>query len=54
VGDSAADDAAIMSPDAPRRSPRRARRDPLSRPARLAGIAQTLGLAIGAPEFQRR
>jgi hypothetical protein len=27
---------------------------PLSRPVELSGLAQVVGLAIGAPEFQRR
>ncbi|MGI8497778.1 MAG: DUF1800 domain-containing protein [Gemmatimonadaceae bacterium] len=30
------------------------RRDPLGRPAELQGLAQVIGLALGAPEFQRR
>ena len=37
----------------PPRGPR-ARRDPLARPAGLTGLAQVVGLALGAPEFQRR
>ena len=27
---------------------------PLGRPVQLEGLAQVVGLAIGAPEFQRR
>ncbi len=30
------------------------RRDPLSRPANLDGLEEVIGLALGAPEFQRR
>ena len=30
------------------------RRAPIARPVRLEGLAQVVGLAIGAPEFQRR
>ncbi len=32
----------------------RNRRDPLSRPANLDGLKEIIGLALGAPEFQRR
>ena len=31
-----------------------ARQTPLGRPVQLEGLAQVVGLAIGAPEFQRR
>jgi hypothetical protein len=33
--------------------PRRGR-DPLSRPVNLDGLNEIIGLALGAPEFQRR
>ncbi len=32
----------------------RNRRDPLSRPVNLSGLNEIIGLALGAPEFQRR
>jgi hypothetical protein len=32
----------------------RNRRDPLSRPVDLDGLKEIIGLALGAPEFQRR
>ena len=32
----------------------RNRRDPLSRPVNLSGLNELIGLALGAPEFQRR
>ncbi|HJR66847.1 MAG TPA: DUF1800 domain-containing protein [Gemmatimonadaceae bacterium] len=38
--------------DMPRAS--RNRRDPLARPVNLDGLKEILGLALGAPEFQRR
>jgi hypothetical protein len=31
-----------------------ARPAPLGRPVQLEGLAQVVGLALGAPEFQRR
>ena len=34
--------------------PQRNRRDPLSRPVNLDGLNEIIGLALGAPEFQRR
>ena len=40
-------------PDAERRRPG-ARGAPLARPVRLEGLDQVVGLALGAPEFQRR
>jgi uncharacterized protein (DUF1800 family) len=43
---------ATMREDGPRRPG--ARGAPLGRPVQLEGLAQVVGLAIGAPEFQRR
>jgi uncharacterized protein (DUF1800 family) len=43
---------AMMQDDGPRRAG--ARGAPLGRPVQLEGLAQVVGLAIGAPEFQRR
>ena len=52
-----------MMPERPRQagaavakngSPRPNAPSPLSRPVRLEGLAQVVGLALGAPEFQRR
>jgi uncharacterized protein (DUF1800 family) len=49
---SAAPDSSVMDDDV---SPiGRNRRDPLSRPVDLAGLKALIGLALGAPEFQRR
>jgi hypothetical protein len=48
----AAPDTSFMDGDmAPARG---ARRDPLSRPVNLDGLKEIIGLALGAPEFQRR
>jgi hypothetical protein len=41
-----------MGDDEP--GPRRRAANPLARPVQLDGLAQMVGLAIGAPEFQRR
>ena len=47
---STAPDSSVMSEDLPAGP----RRDPLSRPANLDGLEEVIGLALGAPEFQRR
>ena len=47
------EDPMVMQPVGPRRSGN-ARGSALGRPVRLEGLAQVVGLAIGAPEFQRR
>ncbi|MDQ3697301.1 MAG: DUF1800 domain-containing protein [Gemmatimonadota bacterium] len=49
-------DMMMLSPDAarPRGRPGRRRADPLGAPAPLDGFAQIVGLALGAPEFQRK
>ena len=47
---STAPDSSVMSEDVPAGT----RRDPLSRPANLDGLKEVIGLALGAPEFQRR
>ncbi|MEJ7810805.1 MAG: DUF1800 domain-containing protein [Gemmatimonadaceae bacterium] len=53
MGDTAA--TTMMTGDEMRPArPRDMRGDPLGRPVRLDGFAQILGLALGAPEFQRR
>ncbi|HXE59140.1 MAG TPA: DUF1800 domain-containing protein [Gemmatimonadaceae bacterium] len=55
TADSAAatpDTSAEMTAEEP--GPRRQRRDPLGGPMDLHGLEQTVGLALGAPEFQRR
>ena len=46
------DEPMTPTPDAARRGA--ARGGPLARPVQLDGLAQVIGLAIGAPEFQRR
>ncbi|HZO20439.1 MAG TPA: DUF1800 domain-containing protein [Gemmatimonadaceae bacterium] len=48
--ESTAPDSSVMSEDVPAGL----RRDPLSRPAKLDGLKEVIGLALGAPEFQRR
>jgi hypothetical protein len=35
-------------------APRGRPRDPLARPGNLDGLKEIIGLALGAPEFQRR
>ena len=47
------DEPMVPMPETERRRPG-ARGAPLARPVRLEGLAQVVGLAIGAPEFQRR
>ncbi|HEU5184844.1 MAG TPA: DUF1800 domain-containing protein [Gemmatimonadaceae bacterium] len=47
---STAADSVAMDADAPPGP----RRDPLSRPSNLDGLKEVIGLALGAPEFQRR
>jgi uncharacterized protein (DUF1800 family) len=49
---SAAPDSSVMDDDVPPIG--RNRRDPLSRPVNLDGLNEIIGLALGAPEFQRR
>jgi hypothetical protein len=55
--DSAAVNAAAAADDEESTMRPMARRQPgaaFARPVQLAGLAQIVGLAIGAPEFQRR
>lgn len=49
---SAATDSSIVEEDM--MPPTRRARDPLSRPQNLDGLREIIGLALGAPEFQRR
>ena len=49
---STAPDSSLMDDDM--RPSGRPRRDPLSRPVDLDGLKEIIGLALGAPEFQRR
>jgi uncharacterized protein (DUF1800 family) len=56
---STAPDSSRMEPDSSRMEEDmapvgRSRRDPLSRPVSLDGLNEIIGLALGAPEFQRR
>jgi hypothetical protein len=44
----------MTSMQEPVRGRQGARQAPLGRPVQLEGLAQVVGLAIGAPEFQRR
>ena len=48
------DDADTMAPMREAGARRQGGMAPLARPVRLEGLAQMVGLAIGAPEFQRR
>ena len=46
--------AARMATDEEMTRPMQRRESPLARPVQVSGLAQLVGLAIGAPEFQRR